>query len=241
MFYGYTQVTEEPHTPFFPNGSLPAFEQDLATFLLARGPYAWLGSGWLDCHDDSYYQQNELRPPALELDYGTPIDDHCIDLDAAASNAVGTEASGSSSGSGGGGSSGSACVGYAVSGAGDAAANGCYALATIAGQAAYALNADYQLYAQSNVWRIGHFGHVSGLAYVATVASALPPQSAGDWGLSTTGMSPTPTVRRSGMGPPPLPGNVGRFRREWTKATVEMDCSIGKYGKATITMKTEST
>jgi hypothetical protein len=38
-------------------------------------------------------------------------------------------------------------------------------------------------------------------------------------------------------GPAPLPGNVGRFRREWTKATVEMDCSVGKYGKATITMK----
>ncbi len=34
MMYGFTQVSESPHTPFLPNGSLPAFEQDLATFLL---------------------------------------------------------------------------------------------------------------------------------------------------------------------------------------------------------------
>ena len=34
MMYGFTQVSENPHQPFLPNGSLPAFEQDLATFLL---------------------------------------------------------------------------------------------------------------------------------------------------------------------------------------------------------------
>ena len=37
--------------PWFPNGSLPYFEQDLATFLLGRGPYVWLGFGWSGCTD----------------------------------------------------------------------------------------------------------------------------------------------------------------------------------------------
>ena len=29
--------------------TLPEFEADLANFLLTRGPYAWLGHGWLGC------------------------------------------------------------------------------------------------------------------------------------------------------------------------------------------------
>lgn len=37
LFFGFTRVQ---HSKPFP---LPAFEQDLATFLLVRGPYAWLG------------------------------------------------------------------------------------------------------------------------------------------------------------------------------------------------------
>jgi hypothetical protein len=36
------------------NGSLPFFEQDLATFLLARGPHAWIGYVWSGCTDSGY-------------------------------------------------------------------------------------------------------------------------------------------------------------------------------------------
>ena len=41
--------------------------QDLTNFLLVRGPFAWLGSGWHGC--DQVYD----RPPLLDsLDVGTP-------------------------------------------------------------------------------------------------------------------------------------------------------------------------
>ena len=45
---------------------LPAFEQDLAGFLLTRGPYAWLGHGWKGCSKAYTY------PAALAGDYGEP-------------------------------------------------------------------------------------------------------------------------------------------------------------------------
>jgi len=45
---------------------LPSPTQDIATFLLVRGPYAWLGYGWLGCIDT--YE----RPPELGLDVGEP-------------------------------------------------------------------------------------------------------------------------------------------------------------------------
>ena len=48
--------------------SLPAFELDLANFLLIRGPYAYLGHGWLGCSHDYAY------PAALDADYGAPLD-----------------------------------------------------------------------------------------------------------------------------------------------------------------------
>jgi len=37
MFYGFTDFTKDKTV-------LPYFEQDLAAFLLIRGPYAWLGN-----------------------------------------------------------------------------------------------------------------------------------------------------------------------------------------------------
>ena len=40
--------------------------QDLANFLLIRGPFAWLGWGWNGCSRDYYY------PPEFHADYGTP-------------------------------------------------------------------------------------------------------------------------------------------------------------------------
>jgi len=45
---------------------LPSPTQDIATFLLVRGEYAWMGYGWLGCIDK--YE----RPPELELDVGEP-------------------------------------------------------------------------------------------------------------------------------------------------------------------------
>jgi hypothetical protein len=41
-------------------------EQDIANFLLVRGPYAWLGHGWLGCS-----REYEV-PPLLNADYGEP-------------------------------------------------------------------------------------------------------------------------------------------------------------------------
>jgi hypothetical protein len=56
--------------------TLPAFNEDLATFLLVRGDYAWLGYGWLGCTSDSNagFGKNWSYPyPAgLRVDYGIP-------------------------------------------------------------------------------------------------------------------------------------------------------------------------
>ena len=60
LVFGFTRIN---HTHPFP---MPAFEQDLATFLLTRGPYAWLGSGWIGCDREYPY------PPELAADYGEP-------------------------------------------------------------------------------------------------------------------------------------------------------------------------
>ena len=59
LFLEYTQ----PHT--FP---LVAFPQDLATFLLIRGPYAYLGYAWVGCD-----VQYDYRDTALNADYGEPV------------------------------------------------------------------------------------------------------------------------------------------------------------------------
>lgn len=50
---------------------LLSFKQDLANFLLIRGPYAWLGHGWKGC------SQSYPFPPELHLDYGVPVDEVC--------------------------------------------------------------------------------------------------------------------------------------------------------------------
>ena len=39
---------KEPHDP----SKLTALQQDLANFLLIRGPFAWLGHGWSGCSKD---------------------------------------------------------------------------------------------------------------------------------------------------------------------------------------------
>jgi hypothetical protein len=46
--------------------ALPDLANDLANFLLVRGPYAYLGTGWVGCSRDYFL------PPALSVDYGVP-------------------------------------------------------------------------------------------------------------------------------------------------------------------------
>ena len=48
--------------------SLPFFEQDLAAFLLTRGPHAFIGHAWKGC------SQSYAFPDALNADYGEPVD-----------------------------------------------------------------------------------------------------------------------------------------------------------------------
>jgi len=61
-----------PHMP--PGGATgpapPDFEQNLASFLLVRGPYAWLGYSWLNCNSTNV----PPRPRALDMDYGEPVE-----------------------------------------------------------------------------------------------------------------------------------------------------------------------
>jgi hypothetical protein len=47
--------------------------QDLATFLLVRGKYAWLGHGWTG--NGNHYKGN--WSPLFEADYGTPVTASC--------------------------------------------------------------------------------------------------------------------------------------------------------------------
>jgi hypothetical protein len=49
---------------------LPAVTNDLAAFLIARGPYAWIGSGWIGCATDPAAYE---FPAAWSVDYGTPV------------------------------------------------------------------------------------------------------------------------------------------------------------------------
>lgn len=66
--------------------ALTQFPMDLAHFLLTRGPYGWLGYGWMGCgcgweHGgampcDSIYPWH----PALDVDYGTPTEKLCKEI-----------------------------------------------------------------------------------------------------------------------------------------------------------------
>lgn len=67
MMYALTTSTDKHVGP----AVLPELKQDLANFLLVRGPYAWLGHGWKGCSKDYPF------PPEFNLDYGTPVDTVC--------------------------------------------------------------------------------------------------------------------------------------------------------------------
>jgi hypothetical protein len=67
--YIFTRVS--PSQSIKDDGQLPAFEQDLARFLLLRGEYAWLGFSWQQPYCGDAY----ARPPQLDWDFGQPISD----------------------------------------------------------------------------------------------------------------------------------------------------------------------
>lgn len=71
--------SEGPGRTFSP---LPAFESDLAAFLLIRGPFAWLGFAWNGCSRDAWplggrNNQSFSFPDALNRDVGAPVDAFC--------------------------------------------------------------------------------------------------------------------------------------------------------------------
>ena len=54
----WTNATQRP---------LPAISEDIAAFLILRGDYAWVGTGWVGCITDYPF------PAELEVDYGLPL------------------------------------------------------------------------------------------------------------------------------------------------------------------------
>lgn len=48
------------------------WKRDLATFLLVRGPYAWIGYAWIGCTSAGAEEIHWPRPAALDEDYGEP-------------------------------------------------------------------------------------------------------------------------------------------------------------------------
>jgi hypothetical protein len=88
LFYGFSGMTgcspdqdgnlvidsgahqyQHPHLNPMPPGHDPIIDkiQHLASFLLIRGPYAWIGWAWLGCGNFPY------RPTELDVDYGVPL------------------------------------------------------------------------------------------------------------------------------------------------------------------------
>jgi hypothetical protein len=67
MFFGFSRVAHSQG--WYPNGSLPYPDQDVAAFLLTRGPWAYIGYGWTGCADADH---PFTRPASLDADYGVP-------------------------------------------------------------------------------------------------------------------------------------------------------------------------
>ena len=65
LLFGFTQGKTK--------GPLPAFDTDLASFLLVRGPYAWLGYSWIGCNNGNTNPIPYERPAGLDADYGVPL------------------------------------------------------------------------------------------------------------------------------------------------------------------------
>ena len=73
LLYGIERNHDYP-----PFKYIVSFEQSLAAFLLARGPFAWFGYSWISCIGDfgrggpHLPPLNYTFPPALKTDYGVP-------------------------------------------------------------------------------------------------------------------------------------------------------------------------
>jgi hypothetical protein len=64
-------------SPDFSRANLTNFDMDLGVFLASRGPFAWLGFGWMGCgcgweHKGVMPCDIYQRPSVLDLDYGEP-------------------------------------------------------------------------------------------------------------------------------------------------------------------------
>jgi hypothetical protein len=68
LFLGFSRVQHSQ--AWYPNGTLPSPEQDIAAFLLTRGAYAYVGYGWTGCADA---QHPFTRPALLDADFGSPV------------------------------------------------------------------------------------------------------------------------------------------------------------------------
>lgn len=80
LLYG---IERNPDYP--PFKYVVSFEQSLAAFLLARGPYAWFGYSWVSCAGDCFHGEcpgrrkpgdppmNWTFPDFLKQDYGVPL------------------------------------------------------------------------------------------------------------------------------------------------------------------------
>jgi hypothetical protein len=55
--------------------------RDVATFLLVRGDFAWIGHGWIGCVNGATEPNatRYMRPAALDADYGEPVDGGCVE------------------------------------------------------------------------------------------------------------------------------------------------------------------
>ena len=67
FLYGFSPGMCNGQDPINP-ANLTEVEEDVANFLLIRGDYAYLGTGWTGCHDDY-----EFPADVLNADYGEPM------------------------------------------------------------------------------------------------------------------------------------------------------------------------
>eukprot|EP00730_Choanoeca_flexa_P007323 TRINITY_DN12312_c0_g1_i6.p2 TRINITY_DN12312_c0_g1~~TRINITY_DN12312_c0_g1_i6.p2 ORF type:complete len:328 (+),score=59.23 TRINITY_DN12312_c0_g1_i6:2846-3829(+) len=68
LFFGFSRIEHHEQWP------LPHPTEDIAAFLLTRGPYAYIGYGWVGCADSSG-SMPFTKPPELMQEYGMPLGD----------------------------------------------------------------------------------------------------------------------------------------------------------------------
>ena len=98
---------------------------------------------------------------------------------------------------------GAGCIGYLVSGAGSADANGCYA----GNNSVFSKDTTHAIYAHKGRWHLGHQG-VS-VEYATIGKSSSPPDSSGGCGAvwkAVSGVAPCPSIKHVGLPPSPPPG-----------------------------------